>query len=314
MLDRKYRRVRVDQKLVMGKGAKLIATSSAGVETTLDMTELAALNDIAAADLAKIDGITNGTVAAGKAVVVDSNKDASSFRNVTVTNLDAGASGTAGTVDIFPATASKGKVAISCTDQTGDTTVSLVVGAMGAARTITLRDPGAAASILTTTDSTAAATAATAVEITRACDVSARLVAGGSSLSVTEASHDGKTILLDTASGTTITLPAATGSGAKFRFVVSVKATSNQHRINVTGDDAFYGSYNILDMDAAAQAAYAAGADADQFNMNGTTTGGLVGDWVEVQDIAADKWQIMGQLCCPAGSNPATSFATGQVS
>jgi FtsH-binding integral membrane protein len=36
-------------------------------------------------DFEKIDGITNGTVAASKAVVVDSDKDASGFRNVTVT-------------------------------------------------------------------------------------------------------------------------------------------------------------------------------------------------------------------------------------
>lgn len=155
--------------------------------------------------------------------------------------------------------------------------------------------------------------AATPTEINRAADVSARLVAAGEALAVTVAAHDGKTILLDTAAGSTCTLPAATGSGARMRFAVSVKATSNQHRITVTGNDAFVGSYNILDMDAAAQGAYAAAADADQFNLNGTTTGGLVGDWVEVQDIAADKWLITGQLCCPAGSNPATSFATGQV-
>ena len=35
------------------------------------------------ADLEQLDGITAGTVAASKAVVVDSNKDASSFRNIT---------------------------------------------------------------------------------------------------------------------------------------------------------------------------------------------------------------------------------------
>ena len=33
----------------------------------------------------QLDGITAGTVAASKAVVVDSNKDAASFRNVTLT-------------------------------------------------------------------------------------------------------------------------------------------------------------------------------------------------------------------------------------
>mgnify|MGYP003145711353 CR=1 FL=1 len=39
--------------------------------------------DLNETDLEKLDGITNGTVAASKAVVVDSNKDASGFRNVT---------------------------------------------------------------------------------------------------------------------------------------------------------------------------------------------------------------------------------------
>ena len=61
---------------------------------------------------------------------MDANKDVGDFRNLDAVNLDAGASGTAGTVDVFPTTASKGKLAISCTDQTGDTTVSLVAGAM----------------------------------------------------------------------------------------------------------------------------------------------------------------------------------------
>ena len=41
--------------------------------------------DLNEADLEKLDGITNGTVAAAKAVVVDGNLDASGFRNVTAT-------------------------------------------------------------------------------------------------------------------------------------------------------------------------------------------------------------------------------------
>jgi hypothetical protein len=41
--------------------------------------------DINETDLEKIDGITDGTVAASKAVVVDSNKDIGSFRNITAT-------------------------------------------------------------------------------------------------------------------------------------------------------------------------------------------------------------------------------------
>jgi len=97
-------------------------------------------------------------------------------------DLDAGSSGAAGSVDVFPTTTSRGKLAITCTNQTGDTTVSLVAAAMAAARTITLRDPGAAASILTTTDATAAATAATAAEITGACDLSAQVMTPGAGI------------------------------------------------------------------------------------------------------------------------------------
>lgn len=151
---------------------------------SLSLAELKNLDAMAAAvsstEWGFVDGVTAGTVAASKAVIVDTNKDVSAFRTVGVVNLDAGSSGVAGTVDVFPTTASKGKLALSCTDQTGDTTVSLVAGAMAAARTVTLRDPGAAASFLTTTDATAAATTATAEEITAACDVSSQVAAAAS--------------------------------------------------------------------------------------------------------------------------------------
>lgn len=100
-----------------------------------------------------------GTVTASEVVSVDANKDVGDFRNLDAVNIDAGASGTAGTVDVFPSTASKGKLAISCTDQTGDTTVSLVAGAMAAARTITIPDPLAAANVMLGVQTSTARTA-----------------------------------------------------------------------------------------------------------------------------------------------------------
>ncbi len=94
-------------------------------------------------ELGFLDGVTAGTVTASKAAVVDANKDLSALRNLTVTNLDAGASGTAGTVDIFPATVAKGKTALSSADNTGDTTTAITVQAQAAARTYTIPDAGA---------------------------------------------------------------------------------------------------------------------------------------------------------------------------
>lgn len=91
-----------------------------------------------------------GTVAASKAVVVDSNKDISAFRNVTAVNYDAGASGTAGTVDVFPTTAASGKVSFTAADSAGDYTTTIVNASQAAARTYTIPDAGASASFVMT--------------------------------------------------------------------------------------------------------------------------------------------------------------------
>ena len=57
--------------------------------------------DISEAELETIDGVTAGTVAASKAVVVDSNKDIGSFRNITLTGeLDAATLDISGDADI----------------------------------------------------------------------------------------------------------------------------------------------------------------------------------------------------------------------
>lgn len=152
---------------------------------------------------------------------------------------------------------------------------------------------------------------ATAAELNRVADVSGRLVAGGSSLAITEASHDGKTVLLDTAAGTTATLPNATGSGAVFRFAVSTTATSNNHIVKVArAADHMAGFVDILDLDGTVISSYKGdGAVDDTVTMNRTTTGGVIGDWIECQDIKANLWLVCGKLTCATGSNPADPFS-----
>lgn len=130
-------------------------------------------------------------------------------------------------------------------------------------------------------------------------DSSTRYVAGGSSLTLTQATHDGKTILLDTAAGTTITLPAASGSGARFRFLVSVVATSNSHKIQVANaSDTMTGMLVTISDDAGFPLkGYTADATAgaDTITLNRTTTGSTVkGEWVEVEDYATNKWAVRG--------------------
>jgi len=81
--------------------------------------------------------------------------------------------------------------------------------------------------------------------------------------------------------------------------------TSN-HVIKVANSsDVMKGQIDILDNDSNALTAYSASGTDDTITLNGTTTGGQIGDWIEVQDIAANTWAVRGKLVCPAGSNVA---------
>lgn len=81
-----------------------------------------------------------GTVTASELVSADANKDCGDFRNLDAINVDAGASGTAGSVDVFPSTASKGKLAITAADSSGDTTTTIVNASQATTRTYTIPD------------------------------------------------------------------------------------------------------------------------------------------------------------------------------
>lgn len=134
----------------------------------------------------------------------------------------------------------------------------------------------------------------------------------GSSLTV-DVSDSGKTHLLDTAAGSVATLPAATGSGATYKFLVSVLATSNSHKIQVANaTDYFIGI--IATVNSATVTAYVAAnsgtvaTNSDTITLNRTTTGSVsVGEWIEVCDVAANKWSVRGQTSSSGTS--ATPFS-----
>lgn len=65
-------------------------------------------------------------------------------------DIDAGASGAAGTVDIFPATASTGKTQFTATANAGNTTTTITTAEQAGARTYTVPDAGGAASFVMT--------------------------------------------------------------------------------------------------------------------------------------------------------------------
>ena len=103
--------------LANSTGALKLATESSGIAITIGhSTSETTIGDnltvtgnltlgsgaqITEAELEMLDGITAGTVAASKAVVVDANKDAGSFRNITLTGeLDAATLDISGNSDL----------------------------------------------------------------------------------------------------------------------------------------------------------------------------------------------------------------------
>lgn len=151
-------------------------------------------------------------------------------------------------------------------------------------------------------------TGATRAGLTPAGNVTNTLAAG--STKTLTALDAGKTVLLDTATGSTVTLPASTGSGRKFKFVVTTLATTNSHVIKVANStDVMRGQANYADTDGtAAVNAFMSGATNDTITLNRSTTGSVsLGEWIDVEDYAAGFWHVQGYLSNTGA--PATPFS-----
>ena len=137
-----------------------------------------------------------------------------------------------------------------------------------------------------------------------------RTTAAGSTLILTKNQHAGRIILLDTAAGSTVTLPASTGGGDTYRFVVSVLATSNNHIVKVANTtDIIQGAITFADTDgtAAVNGFIANGTSFDTITLNRSTTGSVtLGENFTLTDYASGKWLVSGWLSNTG--TPATPF------
>ena len=131
--------------------------------------------------------------------------------------------------------------------------------------------------------------------------------------SITAIEHAGRINLLGEVGGNalvTLTLPLATGTGNIYKFVVSVINTSNYIIKVVNAAHTMQGQIMITDNDTDVPNVFHTGASADTITLNGTTTGGgMIGDYIELIDIATNRWAVNGMVTCPAGSDDATMFS-----
>lgn len=120
---------------------------------------------------------------------------------------------------------------------------------------------------------------------------------------LTYADHVGRIIEINDADGA-VTLPSITSDtiGAKYTFFVGTDATDLD--IKTDGTDKFLGSVSVI---GTTTAGFVPGATNDVISMNGGTTGGVAGSYVEVTALATAEYLVQGVL---AGSGTvATPFA-----
>jgi len=135
------------------------------------------------------------------------------------------------------------------------------------------------------------------------------LVAAGSTKTLTAAAHASKTIKLDTASGSVVTLPRSTGGGAVYKFLVTVTATSNSHIIKVGNTTDEFRGYVVQDSDTAtAPNIWWAADNDDTITLNRTTTGlAAQGEYFEIVDAVAGHFFVRGYS--QASGTEATPFS-----
>jgi hypothetical protein len=101
-------------------------------------------------------------------------------------------------------------------------------------------------------------------------------------------------IVLDRATGIAVTLPAATGSGARLKFIVKTAISGGSTTIVRAGSDTY--TATIFQLKNAAAVAVYNSTTATTLTMDGSTKGGFASDTVEFVDIASGVWVVNGTL------------------
>lgn len=134
-------------------------------------------------------------------------------------------------------------------------------------------------------------------------------------LAVTAALHAGRTIYLNRAAGQVITLPAATGTGNKYKFVMGATATGATSIAVASGTDYMIGTATlyqdggdtVVGFATANTGTVATESDTMTLFVASNTTGGIKGAIIELEDVASAVWSV--RYVSDAGGTEATPFS-----
>ena len=96
--------------------------------------------------------------------------------------------------------------------------------------------------------------------------------------------------------------------GAVFTFFVPTTVATSSLKIVTDGTDKYTGSILTIDTDSSgAMAGFAPAATNDAINLNGSTTGGVAGSYIQITALSSALYMVQGVVNCT--STPATPFA-----
>lgn len=139
--------------------------------------------------------------------------------------------------------------------------------------------------------------------------------ATASTLTVTAALHSGRTVALNLAGGIAVTLPAAAGTGDRYRFVVQTTFTGAATIKVANANDYMIGTAALFQDAGDAVAAFATAnsgtpateSDTITLFVASNTTGGIKGAIIELEDLASNIWNV--RYVSDAGGTEATPFS-----
>jgi len=90
----------------------------------------------------------------------------------------------------------------------------------------------------------------------------------------------------------------ANNEGVVYTIWVPTTISTSSLKIGTNGTDKYVGTIvmNDTDSDGATLVGFSAAAANDFINLNGTTTGGVAGSWVQIFAIAANKYMVTGTV------------------
>jgi hypothetical protein len=89
----------------------------------------------------------------------------------------------------------------------------------------------------------------------------------------------------------------ANNEGVTYTIWVPTTIATSSVKIGTNGTDKFVGSLMSIDTDTSgAMVGFTAAASNDFINLNGGTTGGVAGTWIQIVAIAANKYMVTGVI------------------